>query len=266
MRKKVPIKPCKTGMHGLIGALVMGLLLGCGAAPVNKQAGMPDQQKPKTQETGTASSSPVDMSGGLVLAASHSETEPRVQKNLDSLWETNSDFGSLFVSQKAHHVGDIVTIRIVESSSASNQATTTTGRNSSLSITTPKFFGAESEVPEEWLFNPLGELGATFGSGFDGNGSTNRSGDLNAYITAIITEVLPNGNLKIIGTREVAINNEKQLIHLSGIIRSRDISTDNVILSTYIADARIEYSGKGVIDDRQKPGWLTSLFNKLWPF
>ena len=111
-----------------------------------------------------------------------------------------------------------------------------------------------------------GNLSAGFGSDFEGEGATNRSGDLTAYITAKITHVLPNGNLKILGNREVAINNEKQFIHMSGIIRSRDISTNNVILSTYIADAKIEYSGKGIIDDRQKPGWLTNFFNKLWPF
>jgi len=266
MRKKALNKPCKTDMRGLIGVLVMGLLLGCGAAPVNKQAGTPVQPKPNTQATDTVSGAPGEMSSGAVLAVSQSAVEPVTQKNPDSLWETNSEFGSLFVSQKAHHVGDIVTIRIVESSSATNQATTSTGRNSSLSIETPSFFGAESEVPQEWLFNPLGELSAGFGSGFDGEGSTNRSGDLTAYITAKVTAVLPNGNLEILGTREVAINNEKQFIHLSGIIRNRDISTDNVILSNYIADAKIEYSCKGIIDDRQKPGWLSNLFNTLWPF
>jgi flagellar L-ring protein precursor FlgH len=154
----------------------------------------------------------------------------------------------------------------VESSSASNKANTTTERDSSINIQTPQFFGAEDEVPSSWLFNPLGNLSAWFGSDFEGDGETNRSGDLTAYITSKITEVLPNGNLRILGVREVTVNNEKQFIHISGVIRSRDISTDNIILSTYIADAKIEYSGKGIIDDRQKPGWLANLFNALWPF
>ena len=248
-----------------MGVLALGLLLGCGAV-VKEQPTALDQPKPVAAVSNPVSERPVETSDDAVLATSQPLMTPQNPKNPDSLWETNSEFGSLFVSQKAHHVGDIVTIRIVESSSASNQATTSTGRDSTLSIQTPSFFGAETEVPQEWLFNPLGELSAGFGSGFDGDGSTNRSGDLTAYITAKITEVLPNGNLQILGTREVAINNEKQFIHLSGVIRSRDISTNNVILSTYIADAKIEYSGKGVIDDRQKPGWLTNLFNKFWPF
>jgi flagellar L-ring protein precursor FlgH len=200
--------------------------------------------------------------------ASSSKKRAAVLQNgiSDSLWYTNNSLGSLFVSQKAHHVGDIITIHIVESSSATNEATTSTGRDSSISIQTPKFFGAENDVKPEWLFDPLGELSAGFGSGFDGEGSTQRKGDLTAYITAKVTEVLPNGNLKILGTREIAINNEKQFIHISGIIRSRDISTDNIIQSTYIADAKIDYSGTGVINDRQKPGWLTSFLNKIWPF
>ena len=265
LRKKELNKPCRFFAGGVIGVLVLGLLLGCGAA-VKEQGPALGSAAPADAVPQNASALPGETTPGVVVDSSFPVAEPQDIKNPNSLWETNSSFGSLFISQKAHFVGDIVTIRIVESSSASNQANTSTGRNSSLSIETPKFFGSESEVPQEWLFNPLGELSAGFGSGFDGEGSTNRSGDLNAYITAKITEVFPNGTLHIMGTREVAINHEKQFIHLSGIIRSRDISTDNVILSTYIADAKIEYSGKGVVNDGQKPGWLSTFFNKLWPF
>ena len=245
--------------------LCLGMLWGCGAAVKEQPPALEQPARASVSEDPAAA--PAGKSADdAAVAASPSSTAFRKAETPDSLWDTNSAFGSLFISQKAHHIGDIVTIRIVESSSASNQATTSTGRDSSISIETPNFFGAESEVPQEWLFNPLGKLSAGFGSGFDGTGTTNRSGDLTAYITAKITEVFPNGNLQILGTREVAINNEKQFIHLSGIIRSRDISTDNIILSTYIADAKIEYSGKGVVDDRQKPGWLSNLFNKIWPF
>jgi flagellar L-ring protein precursor FlgH len=77
---------------------------------------------------------------------------------------------------------------------------------------------------------------------------------------------MPNGNLKIVGTREVMVNNENQLIILSGIIRPRDISDENVITSTFISDAKIAYSGSGIVDDRQRPGWLANLLNNVWPF
>ncbi|RLC03986.1 MAG: flagellar biosynthesis protein FlgH [Deltaproteobacteria bacterium] len=252
-------------VRGVIGVFVMGLMLGCGTI-FKDQAPAPDQPQAATIVPKSVSATPEPTPDGVVVAASFpSATDPNTMIP-DSLWKTDSAFGSLFISQKALHVGDIVTIRIVESSSASNKANTTTERESSIKISTPEFFGAEDEVPSSWLFNPLGNLSAGFGSDFEGDGETNRSGDLTAYITSKVTEVLPNGNLRILGAREVAVNNEKQFIHISGIIRSRDISTDNIILSTYIADAKIEYSGRGVIDDRQKPGWLANLFNKLWPF
>jgi flagellar L-ring protein precursor FlgH len=234
-----------------INALLLALLLGCGTTAKNNPGTVDHPVPPPAIATGAPLTAP---------AAQTATSSP-----VPSLWQQNSDFGTLFVSQKALRVGDIVTIKIVESSSAVNQATTTTGRDSSIGIKTEKFFGLENETAD-WNFNPLGELSASFESDFEGEGATKRSGDLTAYITANVTEVLPNGNLRILGNREVTINNEKQFIFLSGVIRTRDISPKNVILSTYIADAQIEYSGKGVVNDRQKPGWLTSLLNVVWPF
>ena len=78
--------------------------------------------------------------------------------------------------------------------------------------------------------------------------------------------MLPNGNLVLTGSREVLINNENQVIQLSGVVRPRDISADNQVLSTYIADARISYSGKGVVNQRQQTGWLSNLMMLIWPF
>ncbi len=192
--------------------------------------------------------------------------EPSI-KHEGSLWQDNSPLSELFINPKARRVGDIVTVKIVESSKATNKATTNTGRNSSISAGIDSFLGLEQDYPStRSFFSPFGEVKADFGSSFKGDGATSRSGDLTAYITARVTEVLPNGNLHIMGSREVAINNEKQFITLSGIVRSRDISQDNVILSTYISDARIAYSGAGIIDDRQRPGWMTKILNIIWPF
>ena len=178
-----------------------------------------------------------------------------------------SAFTDLFVNPKAKRVGDIITIKIVENSSASNNATTTTGRTSSLTGQLNAFFNFENKYTTgQDTFNPFGAVKGGLESEFEGNGSTTRSGDLDAYITARITEVLPNGNFIINGTREVQINNEKQFIMLRGIVRPRDISSENVILSTYISDAKIAYSGNGVVDDRQRPGWMANFLNNAWPF
>jgi flagellar L-ring protein precursor FlgH len=192
-------------------------------------------------------------------------------KHDGSLWQDDGPLSELFINPKARKTGDIVTIKIVESSSASNNATTNTGRDSSLSMGIDSFHGLEdryaptSTVKPHPFFNPFAKLQGGMSSTFDGSGTTARSGDLSAYITARVTKVLPNGNLEIEGTREVTVNSEKQTITLSGIIRPRDISPDNVILSTYISDAKIAYSGSGIINDRQRPGWMARILDWVWP-
>ena len=85
-----------------------------------------------------------------------------------------------------------------------------------------------------------------------------------AWVTTL--EVLPNGNMLIEGRRNIKVNNEDQEIILEGTIRPRDIGADNVINSIFIADARISYAGRGIISDRQSPGWLMNIVDKLWPF
>ncbi|HEU0265643.1 MAG TPA: flagellar basal body L-ring protein FlgH, partial [Geobacterales bacterium] len=105
-----------------------------------------------------------------------------------------------------------------------------------------------------------------YDSTYDGSGKTTRNENLQASITARIMEVLPNGNLMIEGRRNVKVNNEDQEIVLEGTVRPRDVSANNVVNSIHIADARISYTGKGVVSDRQRPGWLMTLLEKVWPF
>jgi len=184
-----------------------------------------------------------------------------------SLWSNRGPFGNLFVSNKAQQVGDIVTIKVVETSSASNNAATNTGRSSSISGGLQSFFGLEQDYdPTDNFFNPFGTIQAGMESAFNGAGSTTRSGKLNAYMTARITEILPNGDYRIVGSREVTVNNDKQIMILSGVIRPEDILADNIVFSTYIADAKIVYNGSGVISDRQQPGWLVRVLDTVWPF
>ena len=184
-----------------------------------------------------------------------------------SLWSDDSVFGEMFIAPKARKVGDVVTIRIVESSSASNTANTNTGRSSSISGSVSNFLGLEKRYqPDHPFLNPFGRVSGTLASNFDGKGSTSRAGDLTAYMSARVHEVLPNGTLRIVGIREVTVNNERQIMRLAGVVRSRDISSDNVVLSTYIADAVIAYSGAGVVNDKQRPGWMARILDHVWPF
>jgi flagellar L-ring protein FlgH len=184
-----------------------------------------------------------------------------------AIWKAKSEMGELFINPKARNIGDIVTIKIVETSSAKNQATTDTGRSSSVAGQVDAFFNLENKYLDAGNnFSPFGKVGGKLDNAFAGKGATTRSGDLSAYITAQVAKVMPNKNLMIIGTREVQINSEKQYITLSGVIRQRDISPDNVILSTYISDAKITYSGAGIVDEKQHPGWMSRILDKAWPF
>ncbi len=192
---------------------------------------------------------------------------PEEQPSEGSLWRGHTGMASLFSDDKARKVGDIVTISIVESSSATENASTETSRDSSLKGGVTTFLGYEEQLMKKFEnFNSAEMFDANLSNEFTGSGKTVRSGSLTANITARVIEELPNGNLVIEGRREVEVNHETQYIVISGIVRPQDISTDNVVLSTFISDARIAYSGRGVIDDHQYPGWFTRLLNKAWPF
>ena len=101
---------------------------------------------------------------------------------------------------------------------------------------------------------------------FNGTGSTSRGDSMTAYITAKVIDVKPNGSLYIMGTREIRVNSETQIIALSGLIRPTDISPDNTMLSSNIADLKIDYLGTGAISDKQRPGWLSRAADFVWPF
>ena len=97
-------------------------------------------------------------------------------------------------------------------------------------------------------------------------GATSRADTLTGTISTVVTEVLPNGDLRIEGKREVTVNSETQLMSISGIVRRVDVDTKNTVLSSAIADAKIEYSGLGVVDDVQRPGWLVRVLDWVYPF
>ena len=177
-----------------------------------------------------------------------------------SLWPQQGSPVSLFSDTKAHRVGDIVTVHITESATGSKDAETKTGRTSSIDASASNFLGLPAATVTK--LNASG----SFTDAFDGSGSTTRTGALTADITTVVTEVLPNGNLVIEGQRDVTINSEKETITLRGVIRPEDISTSNVILSTYVADATIKYAGTGVIHDKQRPGWAIRILDWIWPF
>lgn len=194
------------------------------------------------------------------------QLKPPVQNYSNgSIWQASSI--ALTEDGKARRVGDIVTIIVTETASASKQAATATGRSSKISAGIPNMLGLEESKIITSNFADLSKLlNASASSSFDGSGSTSRKETLTATISAKVIDVLPNGNLKIEGRRNVKVNYEDQIVTVKGTIRQRDITAENTISSSYVADAQISYSGEGIITDRQKPGWMMNVLDKLWPF
>jgi len=187
-----------------------------------------------------------------------------------SLWSEMSEV-SLFHDMKARKVGDTVTVRIVEDPEAELNANTKTSRSSGVEASKLKFLGymkALAEKNSRLAQDPGTDdlILASLGLKHDGKGSTDRDGHVKAYITAVVEKVLFNGNLYISGQREVRVNNETQYITLSGVVRPKDISSSNEVSSTFIADARIAYSGNGPVSDKQRVGWLGRVLDYVWPF
>ncbi|MBN2420155.1 MAG: flagellar basal body L-ring protein FlgH [Deltaproteobacteria bacterium] len=200
-----------------------------------------------------------------------------VKRDPESLAGIYNEMGSrdFFQDLRAYKVGDLVTINIVETSSASKTANTQTGRNSSMSAGIDNLLGWEGRLRNLTSFgkndvrnayNNTNMLKGSLTNIFDGSGSTSRGDNMKASITARVIDTKPNGNLYIKGTREIRVNSEIQIIVLSGVIRPADISPDNTILSSYIGEAKIEYLGSGPISDKQRPGWLTRAVDTVWPF
>ncbi len=180
-----------------------------------------------------------------------------------------------FQDLRAFKVGDLVTVNIVETSSASKSASTQTGKESSIDAGIDNLLGWEGKIKHLTSFgnstvrnnfDNSSMFKGSLSSSFNGTGSTSRGDNMTASITARVIDVKPNGNLLIEGTRQIRVNNEIQMIILSGFIRPTDISPDNTILSSYIGDAKIEYLGSGAISDKQRPGWLSRAVDHVWPF
>jgi flagellar L-ring protein precursor FlgH len=175
----------------------------------------------------------------------------------DTSWMTG-----LFGDLRARRVNDLVTINVIETLSAVGSADSTLDKNSTGSAAVPSLFGVESKFPGFLDPSSLASLSAS--TSFKGGGSTARSGSLSAVLTARVAEVLPNGDLAVEGVRELDINGDRQIIVLTGVVRTADIGPGNVVPSTAIGQMRIRYFGRGLIKDNLNPGWLVRVLNKIF--
>jgi flagellar L-ring protein precursor FlgH len=177
-------------------------------------------------------------------------------------------YRGFFQDLRAFQIGDLVTINIVETSKASKSAGTKTSRESGIHAGIDNLLGYENQMkklfPQD--FDNQNMFNASLVNSFDGSGTTDRVETMTAFMTARVMNVTTNGNLYIEGRRQIRVNNETQFIILSGLIRPTDISPNNTVLSSYIADAKIEYLGSGSVSDKQRPGWLGRIVDVVWPF
>jgi flagellar L-ring protein precursor FlgH len=164
----------------------------------------------------------------------------------------HAGFGtSFFEDARAHNVGDILTIRLTEAFNATKTATTATEKDQSTVLSSNQVAGS----------NVVGQTNLAGKRGFAGNGTATQQNALTGSITAVVTEVLPNGNLLITGERALQLNQGEEFVKVAGVVRLIDIQADNSVTSDRIADARISYNGKGVIDAANRQGWLARFFN-----
>jgi flagellar L-ring protein FlgH len=181
-----------------------------------------------------------------------------------SIWQEGSR--SLVADFRASHVGDLVTIRIDESPNATGDADTRLNRDSSMSFGAPQMFGLSQAIQRAHPDINMGDVFNVLGSSnFQGTGSTTRSSRVQAAMAVRVKKALPNGDLFVEGTKVLMVNEEELHIYVSGVIRPEDIANDNSVNSSVIADAQIEFVGRGVLSDNQSQGWLMRLLAAINP-
>ena len=207
---------------------------------------------------GSASVSPPGQSGFA--------SQPPVPTSPNSLWRPGAQ--AFFASQRAARVGDILTVRIDINDSASTKNSSKSNRTSSFKSGVTHFLGLETAVGRAMPsgFDPKNTAGGSSTSSHAGEGSVERTEQINLKIAAVVAAVLPNGNLVIQGSQEARTNTELRQLQISGIVRPEDISSTNTIRHTQIAEARISYGGRGDISRVQKVPAGQAIARTLLPF
>ncbi|GAB5542207.1 MAG: flagellar basal body L-ring protein FlgH [Sandaracinaceae bacterium] len=181
-----------------------------------------------------------------------------------SLWQDRSR--GLFADFRASMVGDLVTISVDENPRAIGDASTSMDRESNFNFGIGGLFGLMAALQGAYPdLDPSQLLNLMSTTQFDGSGNTSRSSNIEADIAVRVRRVLPNGDLFIEGTKVLLINAEELHIYVSGVIRPQDIQADNSVPSSRIADAEIEFSGRGDLTQNQRPGWLQQLLGHVNP-
>ena len=169
---------------------------------------------------------------------------------------------SLALDRRARSVNDLITIRVIESITGSGSADSALAKDGSANIGVSSLFGLTTKLPT--AVDPANLVSTSTKTDFKGSGTTTRAGALTTQMTARVSDVLPNGDLVVEGVREVEINGDRQMVVLTGVVRTTDINPNNVVLSTQIGQLRIRYFGRGLMKDNLKPGVLIRFLNRIF--
>ena len=221
-------------LRPLIATLAVGALAACNAGYI-RNAKLPPAAEGAAYRAAQTTSAPV---GGAIYEPARAV--------------------SYFEDPRGHRVGDVITIRLTEAFNASKTASMKTQKDNDTTLSAPMFAG---KLPLN------GDTTLAAKRAFNGNGTATQQNALTGSITAVVIEVLPNGNLVISGERALQLNQGEEFVRVQGVVRVLDVQVDNSVTSDRIADARISYNGQGVIDDANKQGWLARFFSSpITPF
>ena len=191
---------------------------------------------------------------------------PEIVNTSGSIYQASqpSSFGyqPMFEDRRPRNIGDVLTIVLQENVSASKSSSINAGRNGGVNLgvkTVPHFL-------DGLVGRGKVDTDISGSNDFKGSGGDNAKNTFSGTITVTVQDVMINGNLKVIGEKQIAINQGTEFIRFSGVVNPRTISGSNTVISTQVADARIEYVGNGYIDEAQTMGWLQRLFFNLSPF
>lgn len=222
-----------------LGILTVFLLLGCAQLP----------KKPLVE--GETSIEPMLPVIGNSTGSIYQSSQP-----------TSFGYQPMFEDRRPRNIGDVLTIVLQENVSASKSSSINAGRNGSTDLSV-------KAVPQ-FLDGLIGrgkvDTDISGANDFKGSGGANAKNTFSGTITVTVQDVMVNGNLKVIGEKQIAINQGTEFIRFSGVVNPRTISGNNTVISTQVADARIEYVGNGYIDEAQTMGWLQRLFFNFSPF
>jgi len=253
--KAMSMKVLTMTRHAVLAAVATGLLSSCAAIDRLKNIGQEPALSKIDNPTAAPGYKPVQMPMPAAQPASY---------NPNSLWRNGSR--AFFKDQRAHQVGDILTVQVNITDKANIANETQRSRDVKEDSGITDFLGSKTIVNPATAILPGRILTADATSSSDGKGSVNRSEALQTNVAAVVTQVLPNGNLVVEGKQEIRVNFEIRELIVAGIVRPEDIQSDNTIDSSKIAQARIAYGGRGQLTDVQQQRYGQQVMDVLLPF